>query len=141
LQWSVTCPKWSSALHQNTFHSWALQPHELAKVNKDFNAKAITCKVCSSAFSLIEGVKESFVSEHPFLIHDYQSNIYDSGMMKGKVGLAVFVTFSKHFDMKPEVYITPTTPSLVVASNVTTKGFYLHASKTEETASDDYECG
>jgi hypothetical protein len=102
LQWSVTRPKWSTALHQNTFHSWALQPNELAKVNKDFNAKAITCKVCSSAFSLTEGVKESFVSEHPFLIHDYQSNTYDSGMMKGKVGLAVFVTFSKHFDMKPE---------------------------------------
>jgi hypothetical protein len=141
LQWSVTCPNWVSSLHNNTYHSWALKPEELISVGNDLKAPKITCQVCQKSFSLIEGVRESFVSEHTFLIHDFQSNSVHSGMIRGKVGLAVKVTFPKPFDLKPDVYITPTTPTSIATSNVNPTGFYLHASKLKENESDEFECG
>jgi hypothetical protein len=141
LQWSVTCPNRVSSLHKNTYHSWALKHEELIRVGNDLKTPKITCQVCQKSFSLIEGVRESFVSEHPFLIHDFQSNLVHSGTIKGKVGLAVKVTFPKPFDLKPDVYITPATPTSMATSNVDTTGFFLHASKLEENESDEFECG
>jgi hypothetical protein len=141
LQWSVTCPNWVSSLHNNTRHSWTLIPEELKRVGNDLKTPKITCQVCQNSFSLIEGVRESFVSENPFLIHEFQSNLVQSGMKKGKVGLAVKVTFSKPFDLTPDVYITPSTPTSMAISNIDPTGFYLHASKLEENESNEFECG
>ena len=75
------------------------------------------------------------------MIHDFQSNLEHSGMIKGKVGLAVKVTFPKPFNLKPDVYITPHTPNIMATSNVDTTGFFLHASKLEENDSDEFQCG
>lgn len=128
-------------MHKNTVHSWTLKPEELIRIGNDLKEPKITCQVCQKSFSLIEGVRESFVSENPFLIHEFQSNLVQCGMIKGKVGLAVKVTFPKPFDLKPDVYITPNTPTSMATSNVNTTDFYLHASKLEENESDEFQCG
>jgi hypothetical protein len=107
MTWSVTCPRWESEEHKNKAHTWLLPLKEAAKIGNRYFDLLLACFVCDHKFSLQEGVKESFLSDNPFVIHDLQQNAYEHGAVEVTVGQLKTIRFSEPFEDTPKVYLTP----------------------------------
>lgn len=107
MTWIVMCPKWECKDHVNKPHGWSLSREELAKIGNHYFDSRIECIVCGHKFSLQQGVKEAFLSDIPFVIHDFQCNTRENGEAEIKVGQLKTIKFSEPFEDTPEIYLTP----------------------------------
>jgi len=105
--WIVMCPKWQSKSHVNNPHAWSLPQKDLKAIGKDYFEPLIECIVCNFKFSLHEGLKEAFRSDHPFISNILRFNSREHGSVDITVGQLKRINFSMPFDTPPEVYLTP----------------------------------
>jgi hypothetical protein len=134
MTWSVTCPKWTSKDHANKAHTWLLPPKEVAKIGNRYFDSLIECIVCEHKFSLQEGVKESFLSDNPFVIHEIQYDAFEYGNVEIIVGKLKKVEFSEPFEDPPEIYLTPYEKPIAVVPGFITKTRFSILSSDSETA-------
>lgn len=126
--WIIMCPKWRSEDHENKPHGWSLSQEELAKIGKDYFASKLECTVCGHKFSLQQGVKEAFMSDISFTIHEFQFNSRENGEAEILVGQLKTIEFVEPFEDKPEIYLTPEQPINVMPGRVTNAQFSIFSS-------------
>jgi len=123
------CPNWKSEDHVNKPHGWSLSREELDKVGNRYFDFLIECKWCGIKFSLQQSVKEAFLSDIPFVIHEFQSNARENGKAEIAVGQLETIKFSEPFEDKPEIYLAPfEKPVAVVAGGITDAKFSIFSS-------------
>lgn len=123
------CPRWKDQKHINNVQCWTLSGKDLVKVKNQYFDPLIDCPVCGKKFSLQEGLKEAFSSDNPFIIHDFQSNAFEHGMVKIQIGHLKIVKFIEPFDNAPKIYLTPyKKPVAAVPAYVTKDQFSIFSS-------------
>ncbi len=135
MTWVVMCPKWQSQDHTNKKHGWALSKGELFKLGDRYFDSLIECDICGYKFSLQEGLKEAFSSDHPFMIHSFQYNASEHGRVEIQIGKLKTIRFIKPFEDAPRIYLTPyNKPVAAVPGHITKEqfGIFSGGSGTED---------
>ncbi len=101
------CPDWKKEVHENKPHGWSLSQKDLSEIANHYFEPKIECIVCHNMFSLQQGVKEVFLSDMPFAIHEFQYNAREYGEVEVSMGQLKTIKFAKPFEDTPKVYLTP----------------------------------
>lgn len=105
--WIVMCPDWKKEVHENKPHGWSLSQKDLSEIANHYFEPKIKCIVCHNRFSLQQGVKEVFLSDTPFVMHELQYNARENGEVEVSVGQLKAIKFTNPFEDTPKVYLTP----------------------------------
>jgi len=130
--WSVTCIWLDDPKHKNAAHSWSIPYATDPEMEKNPFARSIECNVCRKEFSLFEGVKESFKSENPFVMRDFEFNARAIGTTTIVAGLKKDFRLQDKFAGRPEVYLTPQSPVIVAPALIHASGFSILSSSAGE---------
>jgi len=125
MTWIVSCPNTNHVSHAKRYDSWLLTWNELDLIRDHYSESLIGCSVCNYKFSLIEGVKEAFISDNPFVFHRLQYNAEQSGQENVIAGIIKTVKFSHPFEKPPAVYLTPNKPMVVVPAKISESDFII----------------
>jgi hypothetical protein len=105
--WIVMCLDWKKEVHENKPQGWSLSKKDLSEIADHHFEPKIECIVCHNRFSLQRGVKEVFISDMPFVIHELQYNARENGEVEVSIGQLKTIKFTNPFEDAPKVYLTP----------------------------------
>lgn len=138
--WIVMCPNWKSNQHINKPHGWSLPQDTLDRIGNRYFDHLIKCICCDREFSLLEGVKEAFISDIPFAIHRFQFNAVQSGEVKVTPGHVKIIEFSQPFEEVPITYLAPHgKPLIVVPGYATTHNFRIFSDATDKEITEEFD--